>query len=101
MKRTPIQKQGKAGTANRTARQKIAAISKQKNLTKCELRLSGCMGNWPLAPAHRHKRSFYKGDADKLADYEQWVCACQVCHDKIEFDPELTEKIFMNLRGEE
>lgn len=96
-----IRRVGKIGKINGKARQKIAEISRERNLKECELKLEGCTKNWPLAPAHRHKRAWYKGDVDLLADPKQWVCACQVCHDQIEHDAELTEKMFMDLRGPE
>lgn len=99
-KRTYI-KVGKVGRANTAARKEIARVSEEKSLTRCELNLSGCMQTWPLAPAHRHKRAFYKGDAVLLADPKQWVCACQVCHDQIEHDADRTEQLFLQLRGEE
>lgn len=97
----PIRKVGRVGHVNKKARAQIAMIAQEENMTECEIRLEGCTRNWPLAPAHRHKRAWYKGDAAKLSDRKQWVCACQSCHDEIEFDPDLTEKIFMKLRGSE
>ena len=101
MKRTPLNKIGRIGKANIIARQRISNIAEDLNLNYCELRLDGCTGNFALAPAHRHKRGWYKGDPELLSDYKQWVCACQVCHNQIEIDPVLTEEVFINLRGEE
>ena len=101
MKRSPLKRIGKVGEANIKSRRMIAEICESLNLSRCEIRLGGCLISWPLAPAHRHKRIFYKGDADRLADYRQWVCACQRCHDIIEHNPELTEQIFQKLRGNE
>lgn len=95
----PMKKVGKVGRANSAARKQIAIIAEKIDMKKCELGLVGCLISWPLAPAHRHKRAWYKGDAKLLADPKQWVCACQGCHDTIEFDPVLTEEIFMRLRG--
>lgn len=96
-----INKVGKVGKANKIARGMIADYAKKLNLTKCELNLEGCTKTWPVAPAHRHKRAFYKGDPVLLADPKQWVVACQCCHDQIEFNAELTEEMFMSLRGAE
>ena len=98
MKRTPLRKVGKIGEANIEARKRIAIIAEEKGLNYCELRLDGCTRTWPLAPAHRHKRSWYQGDVDLLSAYEQWISACQNCHDLIEHDAELTEKTFAELR---
>lgn len=97
----PMKKVGKVGRANSAARKKIAQIAEKLDMKKCELSLVDCTVSWPLAPAHRHKRAWYKGDAKLLADPKQWVCACQGCHDEIEFDPVLTEEIFIRLRGPE
>lgn len=101
MKRTPLKRIGRVGEANLEARRRIAVIAEGKGLNYCELKLLGCTRNWPLAPAHRHKRSFYKGDAALLSDYRQWVAACVNCHDQIEHNPQLTEDHFMRLRGVE
>lgn len=101
MKRTPLRKIGKVGDANIKARKIIAAICEEKGLNYCEIRFNKdvqCMGNWPLAPAHLHKRAWYKGDVALLSDYNQWVVACQVCHDHMEHDAELTQKVFKKLR---
>lgn len=97
MRKTPLRKIGKIGEANILARKKIAVIAEEKGLNYCELQLKGCM-NWPLAPAHRHKRAWYKGNAELLAAYEQWVSACQHCHNIIENQPDFTEKLFLKLR---
>jgi hypothetical protein len=94
-----LKKIGKVGKANIQSRKRIAEIAEEKNLTRCEIQFEGCTLTWPLAPAHRHKRAWYKGDAELLADYNQWVCACQNCHDKIEHDAELTEQVFEKLRA--
>lgn len=98
--RKPI-RAGRITRINSKARNMIAEIAREENLKECEIGIEGCTKTWPLAPAHRHKRAWYKGDAQLLADRRQWVCACQVCHDQIEVDAELTEEIFMKLRGPE
>lgn len=102
-------KVGKVGKSNVDARKLIAMHAKKHDLKLCELgpelkRLGisvECLRTWPLAPAHRHKRAWYKGDATLLADPKQWVVGCQACHDKIEFDEKLTEEVFIKLRGKE
>lgn len=97
----PMNRVGKVGRANLKANKMIREYSEQHDLDTCEIGLHGCLGKFTVANAHRHKRSWYKGDADKLADPKQWVKACQCCHDKIEHDAALTEEVFMRLRGEE
>lgn len=98
MKRSKIKSVGKIGRANKIARQKIAEIAQDMGIVMCEMNLEGCRGNFGIAPAHRHKRSWYKGDVDLLSDHSQWVAACQYCHQKSEGDRELTEKLFKKLR---
>lgn len=99
MKRSPINKIGAIGRANQEARKLIAEKCEELGLNYCEIHLDGCTGNWPLAPAHKEKRSWYKGNVELLADYEQWVCACQNCHAQIEHNKALTEEVFARLRG--
>lgn len=101
LKRKTMKKVGKVGKANKNSRDIIAKICEEKGLNYCEIRFNKdvvCLGNWPLAPAHLHKRAWYKGNVELLADFSQWVVACQVCHDQIEHDAELTEKVFKKLR---
>lgn len=98
MKRTPLKKLGTIGKANREARKRIAEIAEEKGLNYCEVQLEGCLGGMYLAPAHLHKRAWYKGDVDLLSDYCQWVAACQNCHARMEFDEKLTNIVFEELR---
>ena len=89
---------GKIGKANLEARKRIAEIAEEKGLDYCELQLTGCMGRLFLAPAHRHKRSWYKGDVELLSDFNQWISACSNCHNTIEHNKDLTEGVFEKLR---
>ena len=98
MKRTVLIKQGKIGRNNYLARKKIAEIAENLNIDRCEIGLEGCLEYYALAPAHRHRREWYRGDVDKLSDYQQWICGCSNCHEKIDNDEELKEKIFNELR---
>lgn len=104
-----IKKVGVVGKANMESRALIAKKAEVMKLTTCELGpilvrdygINICLYNFALAPAHRHKRAWYKGDVEKLADVKQWVAGCQCCHDAIEHNAALTEEVFMKLRGEE
>jgi len=98
MKRGSLNKIGKIGQANILARTKIAEIAEEKGLNFCEIKLEGCLGSMYLAPAHRHKRSWYKGNVELLADFSEWVCACVSCHNLIEHNEELTASIFTKCR---
>ena len=84
MKRTRIRRIGKVGRANLEANKRLKELFQGK--THCEIRLSSCLGTWPLQRCHRHKRAWYKGDVEKLSDYKQVVIGCQNCHEKIEHD---------------
>ena len=103
----PMNRVGKVGRANISACKKIAVIAAKEGLDYCEIgRLNlpamkevECLGSFTLASAHRHKRAWYKGDAELLADRDQWVKACVNCHDAIEFDGDLTEEVFNRLRN--
>lgn len=98
MKRNVFIKQGKVGRNNYLARKKIAEIAEELNIDHCEIGLDGCQEYYMLAPAHRNRREWYRGDVDKLSDYNQWVCACANCHQKIDEDENLKETIFKQLR---
>jgi hypothetical protein len=95
LKRTPLKKVGKTGKANLKANK---SLNDKLPKEYCELRLNGCLVNWLLQYAHRHKRSWYKGDAELLSDINQVIVACQNCHEKIEHDEKLTEEVFNKLR---
>lgn len=98
MKRTALKKVGNIGKANRKARKLIAEKAEELNLTTCEIRLEGCRGTFGIAPAHRHRRGWYKGDVELLANTKEWVAACQYCHERIDADQELLEEVFEELR---
>jgi hypothetical protein len=98
MKRSYIKKIGKIGLINLEVNRKIKEMFLEKGIDKCEIRLPGCMITWPLAPAHRHKRVWYYSQPELLSDFSQFVLACQRCHEKIENDKDLTEKVFKRLR---
>jgi hypothetical protein len=99
MKRTRLNRIGKVGRANLESTQILKSILGHTN--QCEMRLEGCTVSWPLQFAHRHKRSWYKGDVAKLSDIKQVVVACQNCHEKTEFNRELNDEVFQELRGDE
>ncbi len=66
----------------------------------CLVNLPGCNAV-PITRAHRHKVRFYNTQLDKFHARDQVIPACLPCHMKIEQDAELTEKIFMKVRGKE
>lgn len=82
---------------NKEARKRIAEIAEEKGLTECEIKLNGCMRTFGIAPAHRMKRINYRS-VEELSDYNEWVVACQSCHQTIEDSRELTQQVFNNLR---
>lgn len=90
---------GKIGKRNIEANKKLKEMF--AGTEYCEIRLPGCMRTWPLQFCHRHKRIYYRSCPDKLSDYKQVVVGCQACHDKIENSRQLTEEVFLRLRGDE
>lgn len=80
---------------------KLKAMYRDKDISTCEIRFGGCMNNMFLGFAHRHKRRWYKHDPELLHDFNQTVLACAACHEKIEYDKELTKDTFRRLRGKE
>lgn len=99
MKRSPLNKVGKIGKINLTANRKLKELFENTDKRSCEIRLDGCMGTFGLSFAHRHKRIWYRRQPELLSDYSQVVLACAYCHNRIEQDKNLTEKVFSLLRG--
>ena len=89
---------GKRTKQNAVAVRKLKKIYEEKGITTCELRLEGCANNWALGFAHRHKRRWYYGIEEQLHSFEETVLACSPCHEKIEYDAELTKNTFNRLR---
>jgi len=101
MKRTALKRVGKIGLANIESRKRIAEIAEERCIDYCEIGFEDCLTSMYLSPAHRHKRAWYQGDVELLSDYKQWVGACQSCPNTIEFNEDLTEEVFLRLRGDE
>ena len=97
MRKTLI-RQGKVSKNNALARKKIAEIAEERDIDKCEIGFDGCSEHYTLAPAHRHPREWYRADVDKLSDYNEWICCCVSCHNKLDNDNNLKEIIFRELR---
>ena len=82
--RKPMNRVGKVGRANIAANKKIKTHAEKQGINHCEVCKLGmakfagieCVESFALTTAHRHKRAWYKGDADLLADPNQWVKAC-------------------------
>ncbi len=98
MKKSPLRRVGRVGRANIEANKILR--EKLGHIEYCEMKLEGCLGNWLLQFAHRHKRLYYKGDVEKLSDTNEVVVACQNCHQKTEFNRELNDQVFNRLRGD-
>ncbi len=80
---------------------KLKKIYLAKGITRCELKRGGCTPDNFLGFAHRHKRRWYYGQEEKLAEFNQTILACNNCHDQIEFNKDLTAQIFQSMRGDE
>jgi 5-methylcytosine-specific restriction endonuclease McrA len=91
---------GKQTTINKQANIKLKKLFEDKHHT-CEMCLAGCMGDFGLSFAHRHKRRYYKKCPEMLSDYSQVVLACASCHDKTEYNRELNDAVFQYLRGDD
>ena len=101
MKQSRIKQIGKIGRRNIAANKKLKELFSNTSIRSCEIKLSGCMGQFGLSFAHRHKRLWYRSSFALLSDFKQVVLACAYCHQEIEKDSELTERVFIKLRGEE
>ena len=75
-------------------RKKLKIIYEEKEITVCEARYEGCSYNNFLSFAHRYKRN----DPRCTHTFKGTLLLCISCHGKIEYDRELTEKLFNKLR---
>lgn len=89
---------GKVGKNAINANKVIKKICDEKGIHKCEIGLSGCWISNELHPAHKHKRIWYRSCPELLSDFNQWILACPVCHEKLEYEKELTLETFKRLR---
>ena len=85
---------GKKTKAWKKAILKLKTEYAQKGITTCEARLNGCLNNWALGFAHRYKRR----DSRCTHDFKGTLLVCSACHDKMEYNKELTEELFERLR---
>ena len=90
-----LNKIGKKGREWENARRKLKKIYYAKEITTCELMFEGCFASNFLSFAHRYKRR----DPRCKHTFEQTILACINCHNKIEYNKELTEQMFSILRG--
>jgi len=81
-------------------RKKLKEVFADKGMVYCEARLPGCLVNNFLSFHHRHKRIWYKrkGRERLLGSFNQVILVCQSCHDLLENNKELSNKIFKELR---
>lgn len=86
---------------NKASNRILVKLYVDKGVTTCEGRFPGCLNNQMLSFAHRHKRIYYRIQPKRLSDFKQTLLLCLNCHEKIEYDRELTEELFIRLRGEE
>lgn len=104
---------GKIGRWKLAAKQKINRMLFDHEINTCEIGrnrkttelhpdFKNCKGQIFATPAHRHKQIWYNTrDHELYSYYKQVLWLCAHCHQIIEQDRELTEKVFMILRGEE
>jgi len=96
---------GKIGKRNIEANKVLKQEYGSRGITRCELRLEGCMGFMMLAFCHRHPREWYRAHSELLGDFRQTVLGCQNCHEILDNRAKTTkeeaESIFLRLRGYE
>lgn len=98
--RSNMNRVGSRGRANMKANKILKDVL--LGINSCEIQLNeDCLGSFTLQNVHRHKRDWYKGNVELLSDKKQVAKGCTNCHEAIEHDADLTEEIFMQLRGVE
>ena len=99
--KTPIRRVGKIGKINSVANKMIYRMWIQKQVTACEYPFAHDCWGTQLTNAHRHKRAWYRSKPSLLWDWNQVTRLCIVSHEKIEYNRELTEEVFLKIRGPE
>lgn len=87
---------GKHTDINKKANIRLKALFESKNITRCEI----CGSDNFLSFAHRKKRIEYRKHPELLSDFNEVILACVPCHQKIEYNKELTNQVFTRLRGD-
>lgn len=86
----------KRATVNQRAVKEMKKYCVEHEINSCELHLPGCHGNYVLTFAHRHKRRwYYDKPVSRLWERSEWRLACLHCHQLIEYDSDLLERIWM------
>ena len=78
-----------------TARKSLLKLYEKKGIRVCELGFKDCTFDYRLSFAHRFKRS----DPRCRHTFRQTLKSCIPCHQKLEQDSDLTEKMFKLLRS--
>lgn len=99
-------KLGKIGKINIKANKFLSAMWLDMDVNYCEVKLGNCIGaRMGLMNCHRHERIWYKENKCSrlvmLWDYKQVLRGCPACHENLDRDKTLRERIFMTRRGRE
>jgi len=90
---------GRIGKINIKANKILKQKYTERGTKSCEIRLPGCMPNFALSFAHKHKRLWYYSRPELLSSIKETLIACPNCHDEIEDNKKLTEEVFKKLRN--
>jgi hypothetical protein len=84
-------------TVNQKANLEMKKYCIEHEITTCELCHGAYCHNYFLTFAHKYKRRwFYDKPIEWLWDRQYWRLVGLQCHQRIEFDEALTEKLFQN-----
>lgn len=88
---------GPISKRNIAASKKVNKMFRERDINFCEV----CGTDQYLTISHRHKRLWYRSRPHLLYDFNQVLRLCLRCHDKIEYNRDASEWLFIKLRGEE
>jgi len=91
--RSTLNKIGRRGRLNKVANARLKQAFIIRGMTNCEI----CGSSSMLSFAHRQKRVNYR-TVEELSDFNEVLLLCIPCHQKIEYDRELTNYWFTKLR---
>lgn len=81
---------GKITKLNKKANRRLKKQFQEAGITYCEK----CGSMFGLTFAHRHKRLWYRSCPEKLWDMNEVALLCLKCHQEIEYNKALSERVF-------
>jgi hypothetical protein len=109
MKKSPLKRSGFKKPRKKLKTERVWPIMPQELRDRLPRKCELCSTDWPLTPAHRHERWWYRKQPEKLWEYSQVMVLCtsksiyhqKGCHTYVDVNKRLREDLFKERRGSE